>query len=184
MIPKRSVKMIESSEKGKRQLAFELQNSHVCEKHSNKSHQKRLNYEKEVMFCYICQKSRTNPFAAADGCTNRTPTLQRHIDCKEHEDVINEEAMRDAFNKAQSQAILTAMRAIYWLAKEDIATVKYNSLLNFLDEVGLKSVKNLQVAGNATYQSHQSAEGMQDAIAIVLKSNIDKQVEASLFFSL
>lgn len=130
------------------------------------------------MFCYICQKSRTNRFAAADGCTNfRTPTLQRHIDCKE-------QAMRDAFNKAQSQAILTAMRAVYWLAKEDIATVKYNSLLNFLDEVGLKSVKNLQVAGNATYQSHQSVEGMQDAIAIVLKSSIEKQVEASLFFSL
>ena len=35
------------------------------------------------------------------------------------------------------------MRAVYWLAKEDIATVKYDSLLNFLDEVGLKSVKNL-----------------------------------------
>ena len=33
------------------------------------------------------------------------------------------------------QAILTAMRAIYWLAKEDIATVKYDSLLNFVDEV-------------------------------------------------
>ena len=27
------------------------------------------------------------------------------------------------------------MRAIYWLAKEDIATVKYDSLLNFVDEV-------------------------------------------------
>ena len=28
--------MIDSSEKHNRQLAFELQNSHVCEKHSNK----------------------------------------------------------------------------------------------------------------------------------------------------
>ena len=137
--------MIESSKKRNRQLAFELQNSHVCKKHSNKSHQKCLNYEKEEMFCYICQKSKkTNPFASAEGCTNfRTPTLQRHIDCKEHKDAINEEAMRDTFNKAQSQAILTAMRAVYWLAKEDIATVKYNSLLNFPDEVGLEIVKNL-----------------------------------------
>jgi len=61
------------------------------------------------------------------------------------------------------------MRAVYWLAKEDIATVKYDSLLNFLDEVGLESVKNLRVGGNATYRSHQSAEGMQDAIATVLR---------------
>ena len=152
-----------------------------------------LRYEKEAMFCYFCRKSKkTNPFASAEGCTNfRTSTLQRHKDCKEHEDAVNEEAMRDTFSntqrrvfREQSQAILTAMRAVYWLAKEDIATVKYDSLLNFLDEVGLESVKNLRVGGNATYRSHQSAEGMQDAIATVLKSNIDKLVEASPFFSL
>ena len=40
------------------------------------------------------------------------------------------------------------MRAVSWLAKEDITTVKYDSLLNFLDEVGLESVKNAQVGGN------------------------------------
>ena len=188
--------MIDSSEKHNRQLAFELQNLHVCEKRGNMSHQKhvwrlesfftpnrsqsesekndtveeqcinqeetnedrkkpkkitnfpenlvtdhtRLRYEKEVMFCYFCQKSKTNSFASAKGCTNfRTSTLHRHKDCKEHEDAVNEEAMRDTFNntqhhvfRAQSQVILTAMRAVYWLAKEDVATVKYNSLLNFL----------------------------------------------------
>ena len=97
--------------------------------------------------------------------------------------------MRDTFSntqrrvpREQSQAILTAMRALYWLAKEDIATVKYDSLLNFLDEVGLESVKNLRVGGNATYHSHQSAESMQDAIATVLKANIDKLGLGTLTF--
>lgn len=107
-----------------------------------------LHYEKEVVFCYFCQKSKTNSFASAKGCTNfRTSTLHRHKDCKEYEDAVNEEAMRDTFNntqhhvfRAQSQVILTAMRAVYWLAKEDVATVKYNSLLNLLDEVGLKQI--------------------------------------------
>ena len=33
-LPKRSVKMIDGSEKRNPQLAFELQNSHVCEKRS------------------------------------------------------------------------------------------------------------------------------------------------------
>ena len=50
--------------------------------------------------------------------------------------------------REQSQAILTVMRAVYWLAKEDIATVKNDSLLNFLDEVGLQSVKNVRVGRN------------------------------------
>ena len=99
------------------------------------------------MFCYFCQKSKkANPFALAERCTNfGASTLQRHRDCKEHEDAVNEEAMRD---REQSQAILTEMRAVYWLTNEDIATVKYDSLLNFLDEVGLESVKNLRVGGN------------------------------------
>ena len=99
--------------------------------------------------------------------------------------------MRDTFSntqrhalREQSQAILRAMRALYWLAKEDVTTVKYDSLLNFLDEVGLESVKNLRVGGNATYHSHQSAEGMQDAIATVLKSNIDKLGLGTLMFGL
>ena len=34
--------MIDGSEKRNRQLAFELQNSHVCEKRSNMSHRKRV----------------------------------------------------------------------------------------------------------------------------------------------
>ena len=63
--------------------------------------------------------------------------------------------MRDTFSntecrilRKQSQAILTAMRAVYWLDKVDIATVKHDSLLNFLDEIGLKSAKNLRVGGS------------------------------------
>ena len=82
-----------------------------------------LRYEKDA-----------NPSASADGCTNfGTSTLQRHKDCKEHEDAVNEE---DTFSKTQcrvlreqSQAILTAMRAVYWLDKVDIhvATVKHDS---------------------------------------------------------
>ena len=35
LFPKRSIKMIDSSKKFNHQLAFELQNSHVCEKYSN-----------------------------------------------------------------------------------------------------------------------------------------------------
>ena len=60
-----------------------------------------LRYEKEAMFCYFCQK-KTNPFASAEACTNfRTSTMHRQKDCKEHEDAVNEEAMRDTFSNTQ-----------------------------------------------------------------------------------
>ena len=117
-----------------------------------------LRFENGAMFCHFCHRSKTNPFGSA-GCTNfRTSTLQRHKDCKDHEDALHEEVMRDTFNnqqrcvmREQSHAIITAMKAVYWLAKEDIATVKYNSMLTFLEEVGVTCVKDLHVAGNATY---------------------------------
>jgi len=41
------------------------------------------------------------------------------------------------------------MKAVYWLPKEDMATVKYNSALTFVDEVGINSVKSL-LQGHAT----------------------------------
>ena len=61
------------------------------------------------MFCYFCQKSKkTNPFASAEGCTNlRTSTLQRHKDCKEHEDAVNEEAISDTFSNTQRRVFRT-----------------------------------------------------------------------------
>ena len=110
------------------------------------------------MFCYFCRKSKEiHRFASAEGCTHfRALTLQRHKDCKEDGNAVNEEAMRDMFSntqrrlfREQSQAILIAMRAVYWLVKEDKATVKYDSLLNFLVEVGPKSVtcKSVRVGG-------------------------------------
>ena len=86
--------------------------------------------------------------------------------------------------REQSHAIITAMKAVYRLAKGDMETVGYNSMLTFLDEVGVNSVKNLQVGGNATYRSHQSAESMQDAITAFLMSNVDNLARVSPFFSL
>ena len=134
-----------------------------------------------------------NPFGSA-GCTNfRTSTLQRHKDCKDFEDALHEEVMQDTFNnqqhhviREQSCAIITAMKADYWLAKEDIVIVKYNSMLTFLDEVGINCVKDLQVGRNATYWSHQSAKSMQDAIILLqfssqMLTNLSKLAHSFLF---
>ena len=119
------------------------------------------------MCCYFCRKSKkANPFASADKCTNfGTSTLQRHKDCKEHEDAVSKETMRDTFSntecrvlRKQSQVIHTAMRAIYWLDKVDIAIVKHDSLLNFLDEIGLESAKNLRVGGSEEWSLQGNTE--------------------------
>ena len=62
------------------------------------------------------RRRQNNPFGSAV-CTNfQTSTLQRHKDCKDHE-----EALRDTFNnqqhhvmREQSHAIITAMKTVYF----------------------------------------------------------------------
>ena len=71
------------------------------------------------MFCYFVRSlRRQTPSNRQKGVQILEP---QH--CEEHEDAVNEEALRDMFSnmrchvfREQSQAILTAMRAVYWPA--------------------------------------------------------------------
>ena len=55
---------------------------------------------------FVGNLRKQTPFASAEGCTNfRTSTLQRHKDCKEHEDAVDEEAMRDTFSNTQPRVL-------------------------------------------------------------------------------
>ena len=62
------------------------------------------------------------------------------------------------------QAIVCALKAVYWLAKEEIPSSKFPSLLAFLDMLGLSVAGNLCVGGNATYTHHSSFSEMPDVI--------------------
>ena len=64
-----------------------------------------------------------------------------------------------AFEKqvtAQRNAVVGAMKIIYWLAKEEVAhTTKYESLLDLAISLGCDYLKELNVPDNATYHSRQ-----------------------------
>ena len=70
-------------------------------------------------------------------------------------------------SREQRQEIITAMKTVYWPAKEEIATNKYSSLLTLLEDVGVQSMK-MKAGENATYRSYHTAEGMQESIRTVL----------------
>ena len=61
-----------------------------------------LGYEKEMMLCYFCWKSKkTNPLASEKGymyANFRTSPLLRHNACKEHMDAVNLETMGDTLS--------------------------------------------------------------------------------------
>ena len=51
----------------------------------------------------------------------------------------------------------------YWLAKEEIASSKFPSLINLLKISGIECLENLKVGANV-YMHHDSCTKMQDAI--------------------
>ncbi|XP_077988181.1 zinc finger protein 862-like [Glandiceps talaboti] len=125
------------------------------------------------------------------GCTNfRRSTLDRHITNSDHRNSVDEIVMRKTFNTTVSRAlsdadkaIISAMQSVYWLAKEDIATLKYESLLKFLKFQGVDTLDTLKISQNATYTSRETADGMQDAIGSIIKKQIVSQLRQSEFIS-
>ena len=126
-----------------------------------------LRYEGSRMFCKPCQESRKKgPFTDTTGCTNyRTSTLTRHAWSKEHWDALWERVMRKemitASQRALSENEMAVVSAFRVLAKEEVASSKFPSLINLLK---LSGVKCLRVGANATYMHHDSFTKMQDVI--------------------
>lgn len=109
---------------------------------------------------------------------------------KEHNHVVYKKSYEE-YNQATHSTVFlrtvtshphSNMRAIYWLPKEVMTTVKFNSLIRFLGDIGLKSVKNHSVIGNAIYLSYASLDGMQDPFANILALANQVQVQVWILF--
>ena len=83
------------------------------------------------MLCLICiESSKANPFTS--GCiTFITSTLTRHTESQEHQNALEEVHMISNFERAvvnsvalQEKALVSALKTVYWLGKENIATQK------------------------------------------------------------
>ena len=100
--------MIDGSEKRNRQLAFELQNSHVCEKRSNMSHRKRV-------------RTLESFFAR-----NRSQSESEKNDTEEEQCINQEETNEDRRKPKKSRTFLkTWLRDHTWLRYEKEAMFCY-----------------------------------------------------------
>ena len=106
------------------------------------------------MFCKTCREMRKkNAFTSRFSCKNfRTSTLTRHAQSGDHKSANQEAVMRRDFATAtqrvlskNEEAVLCALEAIYWLAKEKIASSKFPSLLALLQMLGTSDIGNLNV---------------------------------------
>ena len=89
------------------------------------------------------QKGKNNTFT--QGCeTFKTSSLIRHEDSVDHkgslEANILRQDMQSAINKVnndQDKAVIKALKTVHWLATENMALSKYESLMNLLQLLSL-----------------------------------------------
>ncbi|XP_013399516.1 zinc finger MYM-type protein 1-like [Lingula anatina] len=118
----------------------------------------------------MCKKPKKNVFT--EGCSNfRTTTLERHASAADHRQSVQDEISRSTLSRMvknqfseNDSAIIHALRTIYFLAKQDIATSKYPDFVDFLIQQGCSALVPIA----KSYQSYSIAKYFQESIYEVI----------------
>lgn len=63
--------------------------------------------------------------------------------------------VRKDLREEERTSYIAALKTVYWIASEEIANIKYPSLLSFQRQQGVQPVINLSRGGNSTKESPQ-----------------------------
>lgn len=139
------------------------------------------------MICDTCRRhKKCNPYAQGTSNFKRTNIL-RHLRSCDHRSALQAEGCQSLTvisSKSLSQknkAIVSAMRNVYWLAKEEIATLKYASLNQLVLLQGCADITHLTGGKNCQYTSYHIAEEMQEAISDFLLDNLKEKLTKAAF---
>ena len=141
--------------------------------------------EMRCRLCMACKKE--NNFTR--GCEDmRRSDLLRHIDpnfCVDHQRAVEEtEAQKALAQTAEAVvtkhkgAITLALKASYWLAKEELPSSKLPSLVSLFDDVGVEGVRSLNVEDptrrgqRLTYTSSNSISDFHKALNRFVEDNL------------
>ena len=149
---------------------------------------------KKAMLCRSCVKHKMHNTFTNSGCSNfRKTTLDRHTKSNDHIEAIQKDVASSSCTslptmirqgrQLKQEAVISAMRNIYWIATEEIhvALLKYQSLNELVMMQGCAVIKELNFAKNAQYSSHQIAEEMLEAISSCIEESTDNALRVSPF---
>ena len=69
-------------------------------------------------------------------------------------------------------AVVSALKVVFWMTKEDISIIKYESLLNLLKELNCSSIVSLKTGKKVTYSSDKVATEMLESLAYVVRQKV------------
>lgn len=130
--------------------------------------------------CNLCEKYKKDTAFARGGSINfKTNGLLDHAGSQEHIEAVYEEGssglMKGVVKEAvtlEHQTAINLFRAAYWVAKEDVALLKYGSLLDLLKDCRTKVPSEL-------YHNNKAALQFVDACAQVIFEKQKQEIRAS-----
>lgn len=144
----------------------------------------------DLMFCKVCRKYKPkSENTMVKGTRNfRTSTITRHFQQDEHiycleadQPLVTIPKVVDKYNEAKEKATINLMKLCYWLAKEDIATSKIESLTELTNELQESTLSALRKEnGDIAYAQRDTAAEFQEAIADEIRSDISEKLRKSV----
>ena len=143
------------------------------------------------MRCSLCVKHKKNNYMTEGTRNFRTGTLTRHAEGGDQENALLVENMKSDFSKAvkkalseKEAAVTIALKAVYWLAQENLPLHKYESLMRFLGHVKTPHIEKLDVGKKAKYTTEYSANDLLESLATVIRGDIDTHIHKTPFVSI
>ena len=140
--------------------------------------------QKNVMYCTDCKKhyaDSPNAGPLVTGSSNfRVSSLVEHIGTinSPHNVAVQRNnpanatllEVKKAVEEKKFKSAISALKTVFWLAKEEVANLKYGSLIDFQRDQGVQDLINLHLGGNATYTSSGIHKQLLECINTVLVS--------------
>ena len=144
------------------------------------------------MYCTLCTDAKkVNGMVKSVQCINfQQSTLSRHASLPEHKMLVKApvlqkdlESIRKRQDSKHDVAVKILFKALHWLVAEDIALVKFKSLLEFLHELAESghSLGDLSVLkmSNINYDSAYTATNLLQSMASVAEEDLQNELTNS-----
>lgn len=159
------------------------------------------------MLCSLCRKHNRRPKKAPVGkthwvdvpcATTTRQSLRRHESSRSHTEAVALETQLclsrtnggiaqsfEAVQSAERKAMISAMKCLYWLCKQEIPhTTNYVPLLELAKSIGATYLSDLNLGGNAHYTSERFIQEAVVSLGGVISKAIFNDLRASPFFAL
>ena len=149
-----------------------------------------LTFEDGAMYCKLClKKGKKNTMTA--GCkTFKMSSLTKHEELTDHKHAIAEGELQENFNASLSkvfieedEVIMKAMKAVYWMASENLPMTKYESMMHLLKDLGVP-IACLQVSERVDYKIYHTANDILSAISAQIDAEVSERIERSPFVTI